>query len=317
MTVSRGVSAQWESTPWGPRLHAVAKVDADVAVFQRVFRPDLVLLMRAIREQGVTVVLDLDDDFSALGPRHPVFEEIHPRRGDTVKSTAALREAVKVADLVTVSTPALARKYNGVVVRNCIPRAYMGIERNESHEIPLIGWTGTPKMHPDDLEVVGDAVRRICATEASFRAIGDRTTLDVLGVPDQQHQPGARLDNLDYAHLVAQLDIGIVPLADSAFNRSKSWLKGLEYAALGVPFVASIVAEYEALNYMGVGSLAGRPNQWYACLRGLVESPDLRLAMAARGRAVASTLTIEDTMAPQVWEAWKAARYAKSPVLLR
>ena len=46
---------------------------------------------------------------------------------------------------------------------------------------------------------------------------------------------------------VAQLDTGIVPLQRSRFNEAKSNLKGLEYAALGVPFVASPTAEYERL----------------------------------------------------------------------
>jgi hypothetical protein len=314
ITISDHIPALWDHTPDGDRIVGAATYDADVAVFQRVFRPDILTVIRSLREQGVAVVVDVDDDFSALHPRHPVWAQLHPKNSS--RNWSVLAEACREADLVTVSTPALAAKYGGTVVRNCVPRAYLGITA-EREDLPIIGWTGTPKMHPDDLEMVGDAVARVCEGEATFRAIGDRATLDVLGVEDQEHVPGARLDNLDYAHLVAQLDIGIVPLADSAFNQSKSWLKGLEYAALGVPFVASIVAEYEALIQQGAGSLASRPRQWYACLRNLAESADMRLEMADRGRTVAARHTIEDTMAPQVWEAWKAARYAKTPVLLR
>ncbi len=33
--------------------------------------------------------------------------------------------------------------------------------------------------------------------------------------------------------------VGIAPLVDRPFNRSKSWIKGLEYSAFGLPFVAS------------------------------------------------------------------------------
>ena len=310
MSIGETASALWEKGGGGlpDRVVGAAPLDADVAVFQRVFRPDLLPVLRSLKEQGVALVVDIDDDFMALGPQHPAFRVIHPSFSPTGRSWGVLREAIQLADVVTVSTPALARKYNGVVIRNCVPRAYLDIERTESHDTPVVGWTGMPMFHPGDLEVVGDAVAKVCATgSAGFRAIGDASTLTVLGVPGQQHQPGLLLENFDYARAVAQLDIGIVPLVDSAFNHAKSWLKGLEYAALGVPFVASIVPEYEALNYMGVGSLSGRPKQWYACLRGLIEHPDLRLEMAARGRVAASALTIEDAMAPAVWDAWTLA----------
>ena len=64
-----------------------------------------------------------------------------------------------------------------------------------------------------------------------------------------------------YTSSVAELGVGLVPLLDSAFNRAKSWLKGLEYAALGVPFVASPTPEYVKLAGLGAGLLADDPFQ--------------------------------------------------------
>jgi hypothetical protein len=57
-------------------------------------------------------------------------------------------------------------------------------------------------------------------------------------------------------HLMFQMDIGLVPLNDIPFNRAKSFIKGLEYTASGIPFVAQGTGEYELLATDGVGRVA-------------------------------------------------------------
>src|SRR5689334_24701002 len=42
---------------------------------------------------------------------------------------------------------------------------------------------------------------------------------------------------------LSALGIGLAPLADSTFNRAKSWLKPLEMAAVGVPCVMSALPD--------------------------------------------------------------------------
>ncbi len=289
------------------RVIGAARIDADVAVFQRVFKPDLLTVIRGVKDQGIAVVIDVDDDFMALGPQHPAFHRLHPHTTPTGRSWSVLREAIQLADVVTVSTPELARKYNGVVVRNCVPRAYLSIEGSASTP-PIIGWTGTPVFHPGDLEVVSDAVSRICADgDARFRAIGDRETLDILGVPNQQHQSALPLETFAYAKAVAHLDVGIVPLAESQFNAAKSWLKMAEYSALGVPSVVSPTPENLVLHDQGIGLVAHRPREWRRHLLALLGSSDLRAEMGGRAREVMADLTIEDSMSMAVWDAWQLA----------
>ena len=314
VTIQESLPAIWQRTADGDRVVGVDASDADVVVWQRVFRRELLTVMRGLKAQGVANVIDVDDDFSTLHPRHPMYASLHPRTHPD-RSWAVLAEAVKLADVVTVSTPALARRYGGVLVRNCIPRAYLGIERQPASSTPVIGWPGTPLTHPCDLETVGEAVANVCKDgTARFRAIGSRSTLDVLGVPDQQHQPGVTLANLDYARALARLDVGIAPLSDSAFGRAKSWLKPLEMASVGVPWVASALPEYEALYAMGGGVLVRRPREWERELRRLAGSADLRAVLSAQGRAAAAGLTIEDHYAPRVWDAWKSA--VRRPVVV-
>ena len=310
VAVRAELPAIWQRGPLGIRCIGVEKVDFDVAVFQRVFRHDLVVVMDALKKQGVAIVVDVDDDFLALTPKHPVWHDIHPKTTASGKSWVTLREACRLADLVTVSTDALAHRYGqrAVVVRNGIPQAYLGMERTGTHVPPLLGWSGFANMHPGDLEVVSDSVASLCNSgHARFRAIGGRDTASRLGLKAAEHQSPVRLATFDYARAMAELDIGIAPLADTAFNRAKSWLKPLEYAALGVPWVGSASVEYARLQAEGAGSLASRPREWMRELRRLLESADLRLSEAARGRQVAAAHTIEQTMAPQLWQAWSLA----------
>ena len=71
------------------------------------------------------------------------------------------------------------------------------------------------------------------------------------------------------------LDIGLVPLNDVEFNHAKSYIKGLEYAAAGVPFICSYSPEYQVLADAGVGRLAKTPEEWTYHLTELLD-PQMR-----------------------------------------
>jgi hypothetical protein len=51
-------------------------------------------------------------------------------------------------------------------------------------------------------------------------------------------------------------------LNDIPFNHAKSFIKGLEYAAAGIPFVSSFSPEYEYLAEHGVGRVAKTQDEW-------------------------------------------------------
>jgi glycosyltransferase involved in cell wall biosynthesis len=65
-----------------------------------------------------------------------------------------------------------------------------------------------------------------------------------------------------YPKLFKEIDIGIVPLTNIPFNHAKSFIKGLEYAAAGVPFVASYSPEYQYLADNGIGRIANNQEEW-------------------------------------------------------
>jgi hypothetical protein len=120
-----------------------------------------------------------------------------------------------------------------------------------------VGWTGNPRTHGRDLEQPGNAmIEQIRKHHAAFVAIGSNLTTSILGFEDREAAWMGWVDFPRYPQVIAGLDVGLVPLADSRFNRCKSWLKGIEYASLGVPFVASPLPEYLRLAGEGAGEQA-------------------------------------------------------------
>ena len=177
----------------------------------------------------------------------------------------------------------------------------------------VVGWTGDLEFHAGDLTVVGDGVRRATRSHNGvFVNLGDERGGPAMGFGDGEAlwHPWVKLGddfgNFQYPGYIKNFDIGLVPLRDFRFNHAKSWLKGLEYAALGVPFVASPVAEYKMLKTLGAGDLAAQKHDWYRVVARLLQDPAYRAERAAEGRLFAATQTYEK-QAYKWAEAWDVA----------
>jgi hypothetical protein len=284
-----------------------APPDADVLVFQRITHRWIAAAIGWLRERGVAVVLDVDDDLAAIHPANPAFAAMHPRSPGE-HSWLHLAAACRDATLVTVSTPQLLGRYaahgRGLVLPNTLAGHYYEARHVDSE---WLGWPATIQSHPDDPAAVGGAVRRLVDQGHRFRVIGDATDAGkAFGLAADPPGTG-NVELLDWPQAIAAgIGVGLVPLASTRFNRSKSWLKGLELAACGVPFVASVTPEYERLARMGAGLLAEGPRAWERQLRRLLESPDAREAVAGRGRLVADQLALDRHV--HLWaEAWQHA----------
>ena len=111
-----------------------------------------------------------------------------------------------------------------------------------------LGWAGTVINHPTDLQATRGGVAMTLAEHPDwhFLCVGGAEHLEEvrkgLGLPEVPEATPWRPLEL-HPFLVSAIDVGIVPLADLVFNYAKSWLKGIEYAALGIPFVASDMPE--------------------------------------------------------------------------
>lgn len=297
----------------------VVKVDLaeefDVVVFQRVTHRNLVGAIETLRAQGTAVVVDVDDDLSAIHPANPAWRMLHPT-GPKMGQDAHLHTwrnqdaACRAATLVTTTTPALATRYashgRSRVVPNYLASHYFGRERVDSD---LVGWPASLGSHPNDPDAVGNAVSRLVDDGANFHVVSTSPGVEqAFGVRD-----ASRVSQVDHAisleewpDAIARLGIGIAPLADTKFNHSKSWLKPLELAAVGVPWVGSPRTEYRRLHELGCGVLADKPSDWYKKLRALRRDASWRADLSASGRLVAEELRLEKH-AWKLWESWEYA----------
>lgn len=286
--------------------------DADVMVLQRVSFAHTAQAVSMIRARGVAVVVDMDDDLTKIDPSNPAFWAL---RTDGVGRMAHhnyrnAHQACLDATLVTVSTPALLKVYaphgRGLVIENRVPAAYLDIEHVDS---ATIGWPGSVHSHPADLYQLGPAIQRLVREGASYWGVGPIEGLARgLSLPSAPQTSGS-VSMQEYPQRVAQIGVGIAPLAQTAFNRSKSWLKPLELMACGVPFVAQNFEEYRRLvrrSGLGLQLLADDPKDWYRRVKRLVDNERLRQDLSAAGRAYAEEMTIEG--GALLWlEAWARA----------
>lgn len=283
--------------------------DANVFVFQRPMDHRLPSVIEALQRQGVAVVVEIDDDLSALDPHHVAYRGSHPRWSPQV-NWQHLQRCCALADLVTCTTPELAARYAGhgrsYVLPNFIESRTLDLAADPDTDL---GWTGSVPSHPHDLQQMGVAVLGLITGGHTFRVVGESVGLkDALAL---DHDPDATgwLPLDDYYLEVGRLRVGLVPLADTSFNRCKSWLKGLEYAALGVPFTCSPTPDYLRLQaVLGDGALtAAKPRHWRTRTQQLLDTPDKAALSRHLRQRVADQLTI-DTNAWRWPEAWDLAR---------
>ena len=120
--------------------------------------------------------------------------------------------------------------------------------------------------------------------------------------------------------IARHIDIGIMPLVDTEFQRGKCGIKLLQYMAAGVPVVASPVGVNASLVQDGKnGFLADTEHQWREALAALTESAELRRKCGLAGRQLCDSryslrtwlpilLNIFDSVAPE-----RAERGARPP----
>ena len=151
--------------------------------------------------------------------------------------------------------------------------------------LPVIGWTGTHstirqltplfpllaqlrETQPFSLLIIADKAPDVMPSFATFVPWNKDTEIE------------------DLLHI----DVGIMPLYDTDWERGKCGFKALQYMALGIPAVVSAVGVNTDIVQSGVNGFACEampvPNAegWSSALRALMDSHELRASMGAKAR---------------------------------
>lgn len=308
-----GVDAQWfgevqvvaTQYPDGPTVVHELQHDCDVLVLQRPLAQNVHAIAVQAKKQGIKVVVELDDDLHAVHKRNTVERFIDPKNQPWHNRDWALR-TIQLADLLTVSTPALTRygPEKAVVVRNRLPEAALALRPDVSPARSTVGWTGTVAVHPEDLQATEGGLGRI---PGQFTVVGDdRGVAAALKLPPGKVTLGAAWDPdiPSYWKRVAEnIGVGVAPLEMSAFNEAKSSLKVEEMAFMGIPFVASPTSEYKRMvRESGAGLIATSRGQWGRMVSKLVNDDTEYERLRANALAWSRANTIE-----QHAHEWQAA----------
>jgi glycosyltransferase involved in cell wall biosynthesis len=267
--------------------------DADAVVVQRHvdLAPPLSLERAAVR--GRRLVYDVDDAIWLTGRQsggHPLgalkgagrkVRWLAGRAAHTIAGNEILAERLAAfgADPVTV-VPSLVD-----------PDAFEARRHEQGEEVTL-GWIGSPTTAPY-LRGAAPALERFAAaSERPVRLLvvgGAAPPLAGVRVEERVWSPATERQAL------TEIDVGLMPLADTPWTRGKCAYKALQYMAAGVPVVVDDVG-ISAATVEDAGYVATGPDQWVEALQALAGDASLRAKLGAAGRARA-----EAGFSPQRW----------------
>jgi glycosyltransferase involved in cell wall biosynthesis len=281
----------------------------DVLHVHRVCDGGSVELARAAREAGAAVVWDDDDDVTRVPRGTSGYADAGGRKGE--RRLAARTRMFESVDLVTAPSAHLAETFRAGgapearVIENYVIDDFT--REREPRDALRIGWVAGEE-HRLDLEhiPIAEALQRLLDTHPHVRV----TTIGIeLGLRGDryEHVPVVPLPRL--LRHVSTFAIGIAPLSPALpINEARSNVKLKEYAAVGVPWLASPIGPYAELGQREGGRLVA-DDRWFEQLDALVRDERTRRKLAKRASRWGSKQLLSRNA--ERWErelAWAAGR---------
>jgi len=266
----------------------------DVVVLPRIAwdkQADQRRFLRACRSAGKTLIYEIDDDqFVHHGWAFKSWEEDGVADKDRPLWRSRKR-LIRQCDGVIVSVRRLATLVSAItdkpvhVVPNLIDWEFFtktAFAAPRQIEGLTIGWAGG-RRNEDDVLPMAKAWGMVARDhpEVTFIVQGFLPKSIVSAVPREQLRHIKWLPLETYAQGIRQIDIGCCPLADTPFNRCKSPIKAMEYAAVGAAVVASSVVYRQVVSDGKTGMVADDISDWYGALSCLVSMEPQRRELAA------------------------------------
>jgi len=197
-----------------------------------------------------------------------------------------VQSSIACADLVTTPSPVLANivaklNPNVVVLPNYVPMSLLLSSPLRPQNF-TVGYQGGD-THKFDVAAVGLHLLKFLArnTDAYMAVWGASSYDDGLFPGRVKLHPWNRSVKDYYASL--SMSVGLAPLERNPFNDAKSAVKAVEYAALGVPCIATDSLTYEGtVEHGATGYLLSNRADWCQTLEGLKQEP---MVLAAMGQA--------------------------------
>lgn len=245
-------------------------------------------------------VLEVDDNYIDVPPWNEAYHSF--KNGTTYRRISI--ECMRACEAMIVTTPHLKETYSDLnerihIIENSLDfkgdRKFVGwdtVSRKKNKGIRL-GWIGG-RAHFNDLMMVSPVLKDVLKEHKDVTLVLVNSALRESCKLLKIDYPFEGLKNVLYADRSVPInryakfmasfgfDIGIAPLVDCNFNRSKSNLRWLENSALGTPCVCSSVSHFESTVKDGEDGLLIPQNSaslWREGLEFLIQNPNFREQM--------------------------------------
>lgn len=247
---------------------------------------------------GVPYVVDLDDAWFHRYEAHssPLVRTLLGGKIDAVMRRAAI--VVAGNDYLA----ARARKAGAgriEIVPTAIDLARYGDPPTAPAEnrAAVVGWIGIP-LNAHYLTLIEPALR--------LEARDGLIKLHVVGAPAPPELAGVPAESFAWSEAteverIGAFDIGVMPLADTPWERGKCAYKLLQVMAAGKPVIASPVgANCQVVRHGVNGFLAATQEEWADALRALAADPARRARMGAEARRTVADAYAVTTVGPRL-----------------
>ena len=180
---------------------------------------------------------------------------------------------------------------------------YQPPDRSARNGTICVGWSGSATT-VGNLDVIAEPLRAVSQRpDVRVKVVGVGSSplpgIEMTAVPWKAETEVSEL---------AELDVGLLPLPLSEWNRRKFFMKLVQYMALGIPAVATpLGSNPDVIEHGRTGFLADSPEQWVEHLERLVTNDDLRAEMGARAAEVAHRQYTLQANADRIVAAFRAA----------
>jgi tetratricopeptide (TPR) repeat protein len=267
--------------------------DADVLVIQSVADPDLLPVIAARRRNGRLTIYEIGDHVFA----HRAADLLSAT-GEDLVARSLPPQLARQADGLQLATTALDAQFAAFNPRRAVFPSQLwdppAAPANRAADRLVIGWAGTG-AEAADLALAIPALAGVLERHPEVRVaiMGDPAlggALASLPAARASFVPAGSFESEQ--RFLRELDIGIAPLAPTAYNRCRDDVRFLEYAANGVLAICADLEPYRDLVRPGhTGFLFRDTAELETVLERALAEPELRAAIPGRAaRTVADRL---------------------------
>lgn len=268
---------------------------ADVVVAGRNDLPRYYSKWGAVKEYfNVPIIMDTDDNIHNVRPSNPGYQGYYPGSEAQLWNDFAMQ---KIFDAITVTTTHLQNYY-----KKYHPRIYVlpnslnfklwdKYKRKKHDKIKIVFLCSG--SHSEGFGIIMPAVHKILEKYPNTEFYYPDMYWRLVGVKEERKEqyktlPWIKLKEWEKQVKEYSFDIGLAPLRDNLFNRSKSNLRYIEYAAAKTAPIISPVEPYLCVKDGENGLVAKETDVWYNKIEQLLDD-EYRQKIAENAYSFAKT----------------------------